>query len=122
VKFLVDENLSPRLCCYLADAEDSAEHVRDALGAGTSDDHVLDHARERGQVIVTADTDFGALIARSGARRPSVILVRELLGLTVSDQGSLLAANLEQIRDVLSNGAVVVLGLDGIRVRPLPIT
>lgn len=122
MNFLVDENLSPRLCTLLASAGSVAEHVADAVGAGASDDRVLEHAREHAQVIVTADTDFGTLMARSGARRPSVILVRELLGLTVSDQGALLAANLDQIRDVLSAGAVVAVGLDGIRVRPLPIT
>jgi predicted nuclease of predicted toxin-antitoxin system len=72
-------------------------------------------------VVVTADTDFGTLLARSGRPRPSVILVRELLGLSVDAQGRMIAANLEQIRPALTVGAVVVLGLDDIRVRPLPI-
>jgi hypothetical protein len=47
--------------------------------------------------------------------------VRELLGLPVEDQGRLLAANLDQVRAVLEGGAIVVLALHGIRVRPLPI-
>lgn len=76
---------------------------------------------ERGAVIVTADTDFGTLLARSGLVGPSVVLVRELLGLSVDDQGRLIAANLGQIRSALEAGAVVVLSTDGIRVRPLPI-
>jgi hypothetical protein len=66
-------------------------------------------------------TDFGTLLARSGRSGPSVILVRELLGLSVDDQGRLIAANLEQFRAALAAGAVVVLSVDGIRVRPLPI-
>jgi predicted nuclease of predicted toxin-antitoxin system len=59
VIFLVDENLSPRLCAYLTVAPDSAEHVRTAIGAGATDRVVLEHAVERGAVIVTADTDSG---------------------------------------------------------------
>jgi predicted nuclease of predicted toxin-antitoxin system len=121
VRFLVDENLSPRLCQFLSAAEDSAEHVRDAVGAGASDHVVLDHAREHGLVIVTADTDFGTLVARAGTKQPSIILMRELLGLPVDGQGQLLAANIDQIRDVLDGGAVVVLAPAAIRVRPLPI-
>jgi hypothetical protein len=39
----------------------------------------------------------------------------------VDAQGRMIAANLEQIRPALTVGAVVVLGLDDIRVRPLPI-
>ena len=51
----------------------------------------------------------------------STILVRELLGLSVDDQGRLLAANLDQVRAVLDRGAIVVISPEGIRVRPLPI-
>jgi predicted nuclease of predicted toxin-antitoxin system len=40
--------------------------VRHAVGSGASDQVVLEQARGRGDVIVTADTDFGTLIARSG--------------------------------------------------------
>jgi predicted nuclease of predicted toxin-antitoxin system len=121
VRFLVDENLSPRLCPFLVSAGDSAEHVRDAIGSGAGDDAVMQSAAGTGAVIVTADTDFGTLLARSGRSGPSVILVRELLSLAVEDQGRLIAANLDQIRPALTTGAIVVLTLSDIRVRPLPI-
>jgi predicted nuclease of predicted toxin-antitoxin system len=84
-------NLSPRLCDFLTLDGDIAEHVRDAVGSGAADAHVLETAVERGAVIVTADTDFGTLLARSGRCRPSVLLGRELLGLSVADQGRLIA-------------------------------
>lgn len=121
MKFLFDENLSPRLCGFLAGEQDVAEHVRDALCSGVGDQAVLEHADENDAVIVTADTDFGTLIARGGRTRPSIILMRELLGLPVDEQGRLLVANLDQIRGALTRGAVVVLSSDTIRIRPLPI-
>jgi predicted nuclease of predicted toxin-antitoxin system len=122
VIFLVDENLSPRLCSFLATAADVAEHVGQAIGHGASDRVVLDYAVDHGAVIVTADTDFGTLIARSGRVDPSVILVRELLGLSVEDQGRLLAANLDQVRAVLDRGAIVVITktASAFDLRPLP--
>ena len=79
------------------------------------------YAAAVGAVVITADTDFGALLARGGQGKPSVMLVRELLSLPVDSQGRLLSANLDQIRDVLAKGAIVVLSLTDIRVRPLPI-
>jgi predicted nuclease of predicted toxin-antitoxin system len=88
VRFLVDENLSVRLCQFLTTADDTAEHVRDAIGAGASDHVVLEDARERAAVIVTADTDFGTLAVRSGMSQPSIILMRELLALTVDGRAS----------------------------------
>jgi hypothetical protein len=63
------------------------------------------HAIDRRAVIITADTDFGALLAHGGRTEPSVILVRELLSLPVASQGRLLAANLDQVREVLITGS-----------------
>ena len=81
----------------------------------------MQHAIDHGAVIITADTDFAALLVHSGKTEPSVILVRDLLSLPVASQGRLLAANLDQIREVLITGTIVVFSLDDIRVRPLPI-
>lgn len=122
MRFLVDENLSPRLCGFLTAEGDTAEHVHEVIGAGASDREVMRHAIDHGAVIITADTDFGTLLVRGGTTEPSVILVRELLSLPVASQGRLLAANLDQVRNVLITGAIVVFSLEDIRVRPLPLT
>jgi predicted nuclease of predicted toxin-antitoxin system len=121
VRFLVDENLSPQLCQFLAASGDTAEHAHEALGPGASDQEILAYAIDREAVIVTADTDFGALLARARRTEPSVVLVRELLSLPVTGQGRLLAANLDQVRDALAKGAIVVFSQTDIRVRPLPL-
>ncbi|MFC7625611.1 DUF5615 family PIN-like protein [Microlunatus sp. GCM10028923] len=46
MKFLIDENLSPRLCAHLSGPLDSAAHLHDSLTPGTSDREILDHAAE----------------------------------------------------------------------------
>lgn len=120
MRFLVDENLSPLLCTDLAPLGEVA-HVQDVLGAGVTDQQIFDHAVSTKSVVVTADTDFGALLARWQTTEPSVVLVRELLSLPVAEQGRLLAANLDQVRDALDEGAIVVFSLADIRVRPLPL-
>ena len=121
MRFLIDENLSPRLCEHLATSADSAEHVHARLTVGASDQEIFNHAVEHDLVIVTADTDFGTLLAAHRVGKPSVVLVRELLSLTVAEQGVMLAANLDQVRDALTDGAIVVFSLNAIRVRPLPL-
>lgn len=61
MRFLVDENLSPRLCGFLTAEGDTAEHVHEVLGAGASDDEVMQHAIDHGAVMITADTDIGGI-------------------------------------------------------------
>lgn len=131
MKFLVDENLSPTLCAHLTSMQHTskqhtsmqhtAHHSRDVTGPGAADVTILDAAERMEAVIVTADTDFGALLARSTRTQPSIILVRALLPFSVGDQARLLLLNLPQIHDALVAGAIVVIGPEGIRVRPLPI-
>ena len=77
-------------------------------------------ARDDDRGVVSADTDFGTLLARSGATRPSVVLVRTSTGRRPHQLAALLAANLPAIEDDLTAGAVVVLADSAVRVRQLP--
>ena len=84
-------------------------------------DHiVLEHARTDERILVSADTDFGGLLARSGASTPSVILIRRLSGRRAAEQAALILANLDQVAEDLTAGAIVVLHEDSLRVRRLP--
>lgn len=62
-RFLLDENIDPKVGTYLEKEGIVAEHVRDALGPGAADhDDVLPYARTHDLVVVTSDvSDFGAL-------------------------------------------------------------
>ena len=84
------------------------------------DDEVLAVAHQTGAVLVSSDTDFGELLARSNAAEPSAILLRRQEGRRADDIAALIAANLEALADDLSAGALVVLDNERIRVRSLP--
>jgi predicted nuclease of predicted toxin-antitoxin system len=61
VRFLIDENLSPRVAELLVKAGHEAVHVRDLGATSAPDAEVLELAASQGRVIVSADTDFGML-------------------------------------------------------------
>jgi predicted nuclease of predicted toxin-antitoxin system len=82
---------------------------------------VLDHARQSNRVLISADTDFGALLAASGATAPSIPLVRRISDRRADQIVAIIQANLHMVTDDLASGAVVVLGQDWIRIRRLPI-
>lgn len=85
------------------------------------DDVVLAAARDADAVLISSDTDFGELLARSNANEPSVILLRRQEGRRASEIASLIVANLQAVADDLASGAIVVLDDDRVRIRSLPL-
>ncbi len=68
MRFLVDANLSPRVASGLISAGFDSVHVTEVGLLTASDRAILDYAAENGLVIVSADTDFGELLAFSRGR------------------------------------------------------
>jgi predicted nuclease of predicted toxin-antitoxin system len=120
VKFLIDNNLSPLLAEGLKAAGHDAVHLRDLGMQAAPDPAVLQRAQVDERVLVSADTDFGGLLSRSRATGPSVLLIRRLAGRRAAEQSAIILANLDQVADDLTAGAVVVIGDDWIRIRRLP--
>jgi predicted nuclease of predicted toxin-antitoxin system len=120
VKFLIDNNLSPVPAVLLKAAGHDAVHLRELGMQAATDEAVLAHARSESRVLISADTDFGGLLARSGAPSPSVLLIRRLAGRRAVDQSAIIQANLEQVAEDLETGAIVVLSDEWVRIRPLP--
>jgi predicted nuclease of predicted toxin-antitoxin system len=75
MRFLVDANLSPKVAARLAAAGHDATHVADHGLLAAADDVILAYALSHDQVIVSADTDFTIMLAVSGAKSPSLILL-----------------------------------------------
>jgi predicted nuclease of predicted toxin-antitoxin system len=121
MKVLLDNNLSPRLADALVAHGWDAIHVG-ALGlAAATDEVVLQTARTGQRVLVSADTDFGALLARSRASAPSVVLVRRVAGRRVEALAALLIANLPPVENDLHAGSVVALTENTLRIHRLPL-
>ena len=120
MKLLIDECLAREVAEHLAAVGHDAIHVSDRSLLGSPDEGVLAIALAEGRVLVSADTDFGELLARSGAALPSFVLLRRA-GHRPSEQAAVLAANLPAIAADLDNGAVAVITNDRVRIRPLPI-
>ena len=70
-------------------------------------------------MLVSADTDFGEILARSQHEAPSVILFRRA-DRTPASLLAVLLANLDQVADHLDRGAFVVITEERLRIRPLP--
>ncbi len=98
-----------------------AIHVRDIGLLTASDPEILQAAAKEERILLTADSDFGALLALGSLASPSVLLMRSADHLRPNEQAELIAANLPQIAEDLKKGAIVGLTRDRLRVRELPI-
>ena len=121
MRLLVDQNLARRVADALRATGHDAVHVAERGLAAADDDEILELAASENRIIVSEDTDFGALLARAQARLPSFVLLRAAEPLTPEGQVALLVANLPVVENELRDGAIVVLARGRVRVRRLPI-
>lgn len=121
MRLLIDQNLAARVAALLRDAGHDAVHVSERGMSTADDDAVLRLAVAEERVLVSEDTDFGALLARSRAGLPSFVLIRSAERLTTEARADLLVATLPRVESELEAGAIVVLGRSRVRVRPLPL-
>jgi predicted nuclease of predicted toxin-antitoxin system len=120
VKFLVDECLSVRVVALLVAAGHDAVHVVDCELAGEPDERVLARAVQDERVLLSADTDFGEILARTRSQIPSVVLFRRA-DRSAASLASVLLANLDTVAEELEKGAFVVITDDRLRIRTLPL-
>ena len=120
MKLLVDVCLSQELVGLLGSGGNEVVHWS-SIGVSNAKDLVLLRwAAENSHVIISADLDFGDLLALSSALLPSVILVRS------DDQAPrhiapLIAAALERFSTQLQNGCLISIDDGSARMRMLPL-
>lgn len=121
MRLLLDANLSPRVTDLLRAEGLDVVHVRERGMQRAPDPDVLALAAQEDRVLVSEDTDFGALLAGSGARLPSFVLLRSGDPLTPKDHARLLTDRLARVEGDLAAGAIVVIEPTRLRVRALPL-
>lgn len=121
MRFLVDNALSPALAALLTEAGHDAVHVRTLKLQHAQDIEIFERAAADDRVVVSADTDFGTLLATRSARKPSIIQFRGPGSRRPEALARTLLSNLPQLSEALENGSIVTVEPSRIRVRPLPI-
>ena len=76
MRFLIDMPLTPSLSTFLREHGHDAIHAADIGAAHAADSTLLLRARAESRVVITADLDFGRLMAEVPEKSPGIILLR----------------------------------------------
>ena len=119
-RLLLDQGL-PREAAEILRANGwNVLHVGE-IGLGrASDELILEQAIAERRCVVTLDADFHALVALGGGSEPSVIRIRRE-GLRGPELARLVMQIVATTGDALSQGALVSVTADSIRMHKLPI-
>lgn len=120
MRLLLDQGLPRSTVLHLQNKGIAAVHVGDIGLATASDAKILEFARQEERVVVTFDADFHTLLALSGLTEPSVIRIR-IEGLRGDRIASLLGTVLALSGSDLTQGAMVSVTENGVRIRHLPL-
>jgi predicted nuclease of predicted toxin-antitoxin system len=122
LRFLIDNALPPRLADLLLAAGHDAVHVRTYGMHTAKDEEILARSLDEERIVVSADSDFGTILAAQEADRPSFILFRETNLLVARDYVNMLLPVLPVLEPELANGCVAVFRKGRLRVRKLPLS
>ena len=121
MNFLVDSSLSPSLAEKLREAGHDSVHVR-RYGIHKADDEVVfARASQEERVLISADTNFAAMLAGRQGAKPSVILLKRPSPRRPEEQADLIMANRNVIADLLDQGSVIVFEEGRLLARTLPL-
>lgn len=117
----MDNALSPVIAEGLRVTGHDAVHVRDYNMQADADERIFERASSEDRILISADTDFGRILALRNVAAPSVILLRWPALRQPQAQVQIILKNLPNLVDDLERGSMVVIEDSRIRVRRLPI-
>jgi len=120
MKVLVDMNLSPDWARFLAEAGFEAVHWSNVGSKSATDSELMQWSAENDHVILTADLDFGAILAATHGIKPSVAQVRSDL-LSPGAVGRAVVRAIGQAHQELLDGALISVEAAHARLRILPL-
>ena len=113
-------NISTRCVDLLAAQSVTAVHWS-SIGPGEEEDSlIMQYAADNDYVLITFDLDFGTILNATASYGPSVVLIRPAFAHPEDFMPQLVLA-LQSAETALFAGALVIVELDRIRVRPLPL-
>jgi predicted nuclease of predicted toxin-antitoxin system len=120
MNFLLNMNVHRDMAAPLKKRGHVCRHVGDIGMSRAKDVEIVVEAKKAGEIIITHDLDYGHLLAFSGEKAPSVVILR-LRDLRLNDVMSRFDAVWSEIEKPLQDGAIVSLSDKSLRIRNLPI-
>jgi predicted nuclease of predicted toxin-antitoxin system len=120
IEFLLDQGLPRSTVQHLQGMGLQSVHVGNLGLAAATDETILNAGRDRGAIVVTLDSDFHALLARSKASAPSVIRIR-IQGLKGDGVARVIQQVVQAVEGDLLAGAAVTVTERRLALRRLPL-
>lgn len=120
IEFLLDQGLPRSTVQHLQGMGLQSLHVGNLGLAAATDETILNAGRDRGAIVVTLDSDFHALLARSKASAPSVIRIR-IQGLKGDGVARVIQQVIQAVEGDLLAGAAVTVTERRLALRRLPL-
>ena len=117
LKFLTDENISPRIVTFLRKKGIDVVDVKEKGWHGNEDKYLMEIANKGKRFILTHDTDFGTLAINEGVPCYGIIYMR-LRNLKVSNVINILEKLLVVDKDI-PEGSVIVVEDTRLRIRTI---
>ncbi len=120
MKFLLNMNMPPRLAVRLTERGHLSRHASSIGLSGATDETIIQTALDSGEIILTNDLDYGRILAFQDKRDPSVVIFR-----VKNNHPDYLIPLLQDVikrsSEALSQGCIIVVEDQSIRIRSLPI-
>jgi predicted nuclease of predicted toxin-antitoxin system len=120
MRLLIDMNLSPEWVEVLGEKGFEALHWSQVGMPNAPDREIMAWAKANGYILFTHDLDFGAILAATRARGPSVIQIRTQ-DVNPYHLGNFLQTLLNQFKAYLKKGALISVDEAKSRVHILPL-